>query len=239
MDMYKGADKTIDPQLKKYIQDINNKFDQEITQAKVERIVKTIVESMKHRLKAVNDLSDQQNNLMQKDIYSFPLYLKEIGSPSFSRWFILNQVVQEHHPAQLSLHSMTTDDVVFQMLTTNYNKTFLKLSEKEAKILSQHQNKFKRYKAQCATATQIFLLLTKDTYKAAIEHILYFRQELTETLVGGQQANAVMRLPSDSNRVFLLYSLTQINKCLVEGEIDQAIDWANMVTIDSCMLLEP
>ena len=44
VDMYKGTEKTLDPQLKKYIQDINHKFDQEITQAKVERIVKTIVE---------------------------------------------------------------------------------------------------------------------------------------------------------------------------------------------------
>ena len=74
------------------------------------------------------------------------MYLKEEQLASFSRWFLLNLSVLENHPAQLSLINLAEDDVIYMGLTKNFSKTFLRLSDKEAKILQTKMNMFRRYK---------------------------------------------------------------------------------------------
>jgi hypothetical protein len=46
----------------------------------------------------------------------------------------------------MNLSSLSEDDVIYLGLTRNFSKTFLKLSEKEAKTLQMKMMAFKKYK---------------------------------------------------------------------------------------------
>eukprot|EP00347_Sterkiella_histriomuscorum_P010153 403377401 len=235
IDLYKGIEQKIDPQLKKYIFEINNQFNQEVTSYKVEKIVKNIVEQHKYRLDSINNMQSQQNSLMQKNLINFAVYLKEEQLTSFSRWFLLNLCVLENHPAQLNLINLSEDDVIYIGLTKNFSKTFLRLSDKESKILQTKMNMFRRYKQQCAVIQEIIVSLNPLKYLKAIELILYFRQELFDQSNG---SNKVQNLPFDANRAFVLYCLFQANGALVVQDMDKMMVFANIAAVDGALVLE-
>ncbi|CDW85517.1 UNKNOWN [Stylonychia lemnae] len=234
LDIYKGIDLKIDPSLKKFVQDINHKFIKEVSTFKAEKIVKSIVDTQKARVNFINNQLSQQkgSSLIQHNLINFPIFLKCEELSTFSRWFILNSCVREYHPAQLSLVDLPVDDFVYQGLRKMFANTFLQLSDKEANTLKLKMKQFRKYKQQCAIICDIMMNLNQQKYQIALGCLSYLNKELPDTL---QKFN---NLPQDSNKVFILQCLIQVNAEYVKGDINSALILANIAVVDGLQFLE-
>lgn len=81
--------------------------------------------------------------------------------------------------------------------------------------------------------TQIFMNLTPQNYLKAIELILYFKQELSDPA-----GSKVSNLPLDANRTFILFCLTNVNRALLQSDMDSMLQYANVAAVDGALLIE-
>jgi hypothetical protein len=88
---------------------------------------------------------------------------------SLSRWTLLNDAVQEFHPAHLSLRDLADDDSIFEELKTKYfTKEFLRLNKEDTAKLSNAFRSFVNFQKYSLLVSQILLNLTPDGWKEAI-----------------------------------------------------------------------
>jgi hypothetical protein len=92
------------------------------------------------------------------------------------RWVLLNDCVQEEHPAKLSLMNLPTDDVLYAALEAKYfSRDFLRLTPKFKNELENSLLHFKAYMSNCAINQRIMINMTQDLWPRALENYLYFK----------------------------------------------------------------
>ena len=99
--------------LRKEVMDANRKFEKELMEFKVEKIVRNIVEKHKHRVELCTTCTDQYSQIVQLNLVNFPVYLKSRQKHNFSRWVLLSGCIREEHPAGLNLDGLPRDDFIF------------------------------------------------------------------------------------------------------------------------------
>jgi len=85
--------------LKKHVNEGNLRFEKELTDFKVEKVGKTILDKLKSRSEIIKQNCENQAPIVKAALINFPAYLKVNSFASFSRWVILNDAVREEHPA--------------------------------------------------------------------------------------------------------------------------------------------
>lgn len=120
-------------------------------------------------------LHTENSQLVLPLLVNFSAFLKVNNKPTFSRWVLLNDCVREEHPANVSLLSLSSDDVVYQGLKKYYNKQFLRITENDRKSLSSQFNNYRNIMKTCTMSTFVLLNLTIEDWSKSLEVYLYFK----------------------------------------------------------------
>ena len=124
--------------MKKHVTEGNLRFEKELTDYKVEKVGKAIVDKLKARTELIKQHTDNQAPIVKPALINFPTYLKVNSIASLSRWILLNDAVREEHPALMPLSDLGSDDPVFAELAKRYfTQDFLRLSKDDKNSLDR------------------------------------------------------------------------------------------------------
>ncbi|TNV86827.1 hypothetical protein FGO68_gene17503 [Halteria grandinella] len=228
--------------MRKQVNEQNQKFYKEKVDYFVEKTTKSIVEKVKQREEILRQYSDTTNTILLPQLMSFPAYLKTMNKVQLAKWVILNDIIREEHPAQLSLYNLPHDDVVYVALAQRYfSKQFLLTGEGDRSLLLGQFALFRQTLKNSSLSTFVMLNMQIENHqwRQSIEVYLYLKSQHQVSQNGSPiQTQTQVGLCLDACRIFMLAMLIEMNKAISMKDIESALQYANVVAIICILILE-